>query len=724
MSITTLLAAAVLAASPPETRVFVAPSTDGHLFGKPLSVSGNTFVGGAVYDDTYGTNSGSVSVFADSSGWSLEQTVYGLSPATGDQFGQSVCIHGDWMAVGTPKWDGFSNERTDVGCVFFFTRSGGTWTTSMDMTVDCPDFTVGRMFGMALDMDSNWLAVGAGGGGLYIYSWDSVNSEWDFFIDRPCASMDCLSLVGDTILVGQSRHDDLYTDDGAVSVYEYTDTWRYKSTKTIYSPEPADNHRFGMSLDLDGDTVVVGSNSDAAYVYEYDGSDWVYKQKLTASDGAAGDRFGWAVAIEGNTIVVGSRDHTVTDGGQGAAYVFLKIDGTWVEKHKLIETSASAGDHYGDAVAFSQKKAYVGVPYDNQAGTDAGVVCIYEIPPELVSLGFTTQPTDIVITDTITPQVTAYDQYGQVYTTPVTVDIDLYDNPSSATLVGTTSVVTSGGVASFDLGLSDEGVGYTLVAMSGALPSPISDSFDVTLPAAKFVILNPTDGTVDSPITVTVQAQDATNAIVTSYQDDVTLVASGSATGDGLVNIINGIGTIQIANTVVETVALTLQDSQSTGLDVSSTQDVQFAVGATADLYFGIQPSNVQTNTAIFPAMTVEITDQYGNPRFDTGTWITLATAANPEGAAATGTTSVQTSSGVSMFSNVKIDKAGTFNLVASSGGLTNATSTSFTVTDPPTPPPNDGDDDDNGCLPGTGSGLSLLWILPLAMLRKYRREK
>src|SRR5437667_9819536 len=64
--------------------------------------------------------------------------------------------------------------------------------------------------------------------------------------------------------------------------------------------------------------------------------------------------------------------------------------------------------------------------------------------------------------------------------------------------------------------------------------------------ATKFVILNPADGTVDAPVVVTVQLQDQFGNLVSSGPDrgkDVTLNTSGSATGGGLVDIVNGVGT-------------------------------------------------------------------------------------------------------------------------------------------------------------------------------------
>ena len=126
----------------------------------------------------------------------------------------------------------------------------------------------------------------------------------------------------------------------------------------------------------------------------------------------------------------------------------------------------------------------------------------------------------------------------------------------------------------------------------------------------KFVILPPTNGTVDAPIVVTIEAQNNAGAVATTYQQDVTLLKSGSATGGGLVNIINGVGTTTISDTVAETVHLSLSDTQSTGLDVSSTQDVIFAPGATSQLLLSGVSSVIAGTRGAF---SVVRKDQYNN---------------------------------------------------------------------------------------------------------------
>jgi len=79
-----------------------------------------------------------------------------------------------------------------------------------------------------------------------------------------------------------------------------------------------------------------GINPGAAYVFNFDGSEWVQEgPKLTTSDGSDGDKFGLSTAINGKTFVVGSplADVVVVDPNDpiqnlmvpdaGAAYAFI-----------------------------------------------------------------------------------------------------------------------------------------------------------------------------------------------------------------------------------------------------------------------------------------------------------------------------------------------------------------------------------------------------------------
>ncbi|MDD4931583.1 MAG: dockerin type I domain-containing protein, partial [Candidatus Colwellbacteria bacterium] len=78
-------------------------------------------------------------------------------------------------------------------------------------------------------------------------------------------------------------------------------------------------------------------------------------------------------------------------------------------------------------------------------------------------------------------------------------------------------------------------------------------------------------------VTVTIRAEDGLGNLAATYNNTVTLTASGSATGEGIVTIVNGVGTIVLNDTIAETVTLSLSDSAGTGLDISSTKNVTWS---------------------------------------------------------------------------------------------------------------------------------------------------
>ncbi|ETR65111.1 MAG: hypothetical protein OMM_14804 [Candidatus Magnetoglobus multicellularis str. Araruama] len=96
---------------------------------------------------------------------------------------------------------------------------------------------------------------------------------------------------------------------------------------------------FGCSVDIDGDSLIVGayadddmgSDSGSAYIFVKDGTAWSQQAKLTASDGASSDHFGYNVSISGDYAIVGARYDDDNGGDSGSAYIFKRDGTTWSE---------------------------------------------------------------------------------------------------------------------------------------------------------------------------------------------------------------------------------------------------------------------------------------------------------------------------------------------------------------------------------------------------------
>lgn len=104
------------------------------------------------------------------------------------------------------------------------------------------------------------------------------------------------------------------------------------------------------------------SYQGAAYVYERTGSTWSETQKLTASDGLAGDAFGIHTSLSGSYAVVGASEGT----GSGSAYVFYR-DPTlgWTQQTKLRPSDLGPSDHFGAPVQISGDYTIVGAHGQN-----------------------------------------------------------------------------------------------------------------------------------------------------------------------------------------------------------------------------------------------------------------------------------------------------------------------------------------------------------------------
>jgi hypothetical protein len=154
----------------------------------------------------------------------------------------------------------------------------------------------------------------------------------------------------------------------------------------LISDDAEANDFFGVSVDIDGDTLLVGANGDddygsasgAAYVFVRSGSTWIQQAKLTPADGAIDDEFGRHVVLDGDTALVGSHWDDDAGDASGAAYVFVRSGSTWIQQAKLTASDAEAGAEFGWGIALEGNIAMVGAPLADALGTNSGAVYVFQ----------------------------------------------------------------------------------------------------------------------------------------------------------------------------------------------------------------------------------------------------------------------------------------------------------------------------------------------------------
>jgi len=324
--------------------------------------------------------------------------LFASDPGGGDRFGGDVTVQGAILMVGARGADGVEGAA-NAGAAYVFELVGSSWQQTQKLVVS--EATHGQhCFGghvflhdeiafIANPCDRDPLG-GIVHGSLYVFEkgpggWErvarlvhSTTSEDGFASD--------LWAFGSVLIVGADLADGPQTDSGAAYVFESTESGWVERQELLASDGETDD-RFGGAVALEGSWAIVGALGEdgldiaigAAYMFEFDGTGWVERQKLRASDAGRTNRFGTAVTIDGNRVLIGADGATGVVTDSGAAYVF-QYDGTdWVETAKLFASDGMSSDDFGHRVALQGDRAFVSAPHAaGAAGIRAGAVYVFE----------------------------------------------------------------------------------------------------------------------------------------------------------------------------------------------------------------------------------------------------------------------------------------------------------------------------------------------------------
>ncbi len=242
-------------------------------------------------------------------------------------------------------------------------------------------------FGTSVDIDGDRAIVGnrwdddAGlnAGSAYIYE-RNANGHWvpvakflpTILSVDPEHYAHSVSISGNVAVVGAygTRFD--FTITGAVYVYIRNGLDIWVPAGVITPNDPTAGQGFGRSVDLEGNTLLVGSstdspngiNSGSAYIFRNTGS-WTQIDKLLPSDPTASANFGVSCAISGTTAIVGASSNFGASPASGSAYVFTQTSAgpfgeNWDQQQKLIASDGTSNDLFGLEVALANDTAVIG----------------------------------------------------------------------------------------------------------------------------------------------------------------------------------------------------------------------------------------------------------------------------------------------------------------------------------------------------------------------------
>jgi hypothetical protein len=433
-------------------------------FGYSVAVSGDTLVIGARGEDSVANSingdqenndafwAGAAYVYMwGGDDWTFQTYLKASNSDPGDHFGYAVAISGDTIVVGAPYEDSNAttvngnqadNSLEGAGAAYVFVREGETWTQQAYLkphnsgALDC--------FGESVDISGDTVVVGArredgvsedseyDEGAAYVFVRDDSSWSQQAYLKASNADQGDLfgysvAISGHQIVVGATFADTTETNSGAAYVFQRGEgDWSEQVQLIASNPDQGDY--FGNSVDISGDTIVVGANceassatgvngdqdnndadhSGAAYVFALDEDTWSQQAYLKASNTETEDRFGYSVAVSGDAVLVGAFGEDSSASGfdgnpddnsaseAGAAFLFTRSHDTWSQNAYLKASNSDVGDRFGWSVdlsvynllvsAYHEDSNATGVDGDggNNDAQDSGAAYTFEVEPDYV----------------------------------------------------------------------------------------------------------------------------------------------------------------------------------------------------------------------------------------------------------------------------------------------------------------------------------------------------
>ncbi len=191
----------------------------------------------------------------------------------------------------------------------------------------------------------------------------------------------------DVLVVGAPFDDDAGPESGSVYVYERQAGSRWEYRQKLIGDDSQRYDNFGHSVAVGESAILAGAfNEDsagtdagAAYLFERDVNGvWRQSAKLVAEESEGQDRFGFSVAVEDSIAAVSARDDDDSGTNAGAVYVFERnAEGSWRQRAKLVPPDDSANAYFGWSIDLHGDRLAVGAKGDSQAGSSAGAVYLY-----------------------------------------------------------------------------------------------------------------------------------------------------------------------------------------------------------------------------------------------------------------------------------------------------------------------------------------------------------
>ncbi len=354
------------------------------------AVEGNTMIVGAA---TETSARGAAYVYVRNGGsWTLQQRLVPPDEAgIAMRFGQGVALSGNTVVVGANQ--ARNGGASAIGAAYVFVRSGTTWAPQAKLVAS--DAASNAGFGASVGIDGNVVVVGAAtmnrpsapqAGAAYVFRRTGTAWTQEQILAAPDAAGGdqfgvSVDISGSTVCVG-SFLDDVggNGDQGSAYVFVHSGTWNFQQHLT--AGDGAANNWFGNHCSISGDTIAVGApqvtaggqaNAGAVYVFTRSGVNWSQQQRLTSN---VTGRFS-KVSVAGNVLAVGASGEV---SGQGAMYVYGRSGSTWSPLSRVGNAAETLGRNFASNVGTDGTTIIAGIPSASpSSGAPGGAVAVFTL---------------------------------------------------------------------------------------------------------------------------------------------------------------------------------------------------------------------------------------------------------------------------------------------------------------------------------------------------------
>lgn len=263
------------------------------------------------------------------------QPLFSKHGPASSNFGHSVGMNQEWIAVGARKHDATPNDgnaNSAEGAVLLSKSVNGNYQSNFSTTIVAQTPTQGDNFGESIDLDGEWMVIGANQyyyNSGYIEIWQQTSTSWarrHYFkpANLPANAQfgESVAIKGDYIVVGAPGANKIYVYKNTNSVWsllaEYSPNlstwgkqqfyydWNGNVISTFYES------KFGWDVDITSGLLIVGDPlAEKAGIFSINGNQLTLTNTLLPPGyphptGNFYGQFGHSVAIQYNRALVGA----------------------------------------------------------------------------------------------------------------------------------------------------------------------------------------------------------------------------------------------------------------------------------------------------------------------------------------------------------------------------------------------------------------------------------